>query len=408
MNIIQIQDRLKGLPEDALVNYVKNPMGEVPIYLALGEMQRRKDMKARFDASKPEEPSVAEKLVAETGIAAMAPQGMMPQGQGVGAPQPQQAIDPRQMAASGIAANPVNNVGKYAEGGIVGYGAGDFVKKLGKLIPGPIKRNPNKSALGAYGLYGLSDFLFGGNDTDELKGVSDEEYKKTIENYKKMEESKDSNKKNVVATSDPSLTDGQRITDKYDYIQKLVGPNKGIEAINEKLEKKKKNSLNMALINAGLGMAGGKSANFLENLTTGATAGLESYTDTQADIFDAENEATKAARLEHMQMMGLALDQDKSDLDRDYKYYDTKTKGSLVANDVKRIDKRLEDVNKRIETYEEAVLKGEATQETINMLEILRLQKQRMIDETKAGYGESTGTGTGSVGNTDDFLNLLQ
>ena len=51
MNIIQIQDRLKGLPEDALVNYVEQPMGEVPIYLALGELQRRKEMKERFQAS---------------------------------------------------------------------------------------------------------------------------------------------------------------------------------------------------------------------------------------------------------------------------------------------------------------------------------------------------------------------
>ena len=48
MNIIQIQDRLKGLPTEALVNYVEQPMGEVPIYLALGELQRRKEMKERF------------------------------------------------------------------------------------------------------------------------------------------------------------------------------------------------------------------------------------------------------------------------------------------------------------------------------------------------------------------------
>ena len=36
MNIIQIQDRLKGLPEEALVKYVEQPMGEAPIYLVLG------------------------------------------------------------------------------------------------------------------------------------------------------------------------------------------------------------------------------------------------------------------------------------------------------------------------------------------------------------------------------------
>ena len=59
MKIIQPQDRLKGLPEEALVKYVEQPMGEVPIYLALGELQRRSEMKKRFQASQADKPSVA-------------------------------------------------------------------------------------------------------------------------------------------------------------------------------------------------------------------------------------------------------------------------------------------------------------------------------------------------------------
>ena len=135
MNIIQLQDRLKGLPEQALVKYVEQPMGEVPIYLALGELQRRSEMKKRFQATQADKPSVAEQLVAEAkpmqmGLGAMAPQQMMPEGQGVGAPQPAPEIDPRQMAASGIAANPQSAVGGTAmmkEGGIVGYAYGGSV-----------------------------------------------------------------------------------------------------------------------------------------------------------------------------------------------------------------------------------------------------------------------------------------
>lgn len=38
MNIIQIQDRLKGVTDQALVSYVENPTGDVPTYLALGEL----------------------------------------------------------------------------------------------------------------------------------------------------------------------------------------------------------------------------------------------------------------------------------------------------------------------------------------------------------------------------------
>ena len=147
MNIIQIQDRLKGLPDQALVNYVEQPMGEVPIYLALGELQRRKEMKERFQATQADKPSVAEQLVAESkpmqmGLGAMAPQQMMPGSQGVGNPPPAPEIDPRQMAASGIAANPQSAVGGTAmmkEGGIVGYQTGgitgysdEFIKMLEK------------------------------------------------------------------------------------------------------------------------------------------------------------------------------------------------------------------------------------------------------------------------------------
>jgi len=52
----------------------------------------------------------------------------------VGAPQPQQAVDPRQLAASGIAANPQSAVGgtaMMAKGGIVG----EFTDKTGRSAP---------------------------------------------------------------------------------------------------------------------------------------------------------------------------------------------------------------------------------------------------------------------------------
>ena len=87
-----MQDRLKGLPDQALVNYVEQPMGEVPIYLALGELQRRKEMRERFQAiPSPETTTVSEKIVAESkpmamGLGAMAQQRMMPGAQGVGVP----------------------------------------------------------------------------------------------------------------------------------------------------------------------------------------------------------------------------------------------------------------------------------------------------------------------------------
>ena len=47
-NIIKIQDDLKSLPEKELINEAQNPSGLAPIYLVLGELQRREKVKAEF------------------------------------------------------------------------------------------------------------------------------------------------------------------------------------------------------------------------------------------------------------------------------------------------------------------------------------------------------------------------
>ena len=95
MNIIQIQDRLKGMPKEAIIQYVQNPTGDVPTYLALGELERRKTMESKYNAMKPEAPSVAEQIVEENmtmGLASMPTQDVMPPQSGVGAPQPQTVV----------------------------------------------------------------------------------------------------------------------------------------------------------------------------------------------------------------------------------------------------------------------------------------------------------------------------
>ena len=101
MNIIKLQDQLKGIPDQALVGYVQNPTGEVPTYLALGELQRRKTMREKYQQQKTPQTTVAEDLAAppppmEQGIASVAPQQMAAQ-----QPMPEQA--PVEMAEGGLA-----------------------------------------------------------------------------------------------------------------------------------------------------------------------------------------------------------------------------------------------------------------------------------------------------------------
>jgi hypothetical protein len=124
MNIIKIQDQLKGVPDNTLVGYVQNPSGQVPTYLALSELQRRKEMRSKFQSNQPQDKTVAEDLVQE------AQPGLM----GLSAGEPmQQAIEPppempmEQMAQGGLAELDTGNMyaeNNYANGGIVAFAEG--------------------------------------------------------------------------------------------------------------------------------------------------------------------------------------------------------------------------------------------------------------------------------------------
>jgi hypothetical protein len=76
MNIIKLQDMLRGVPDDALIGYVQNPQGEVPSYLALSELQRRKDTRAKYQQEQAPESSVAEDLAAPPPAPQAQPQGV--------------------------------------------------------------------------------------------------------------------------------------------------------------------------------------------------------------------------------------------------------------------------------------------------------------------------------------------
>lgn len=76
MNIAKLQAQLQHVPDAALVEYVKNPQGQVPSYLALAELSRRKEIRAagtQQRAPQQAQPSVADQMVAgaEPGVAGL-------------------------------------------------------------------------------------------------------------------------------------------------------------------------------------------------------------------------------------------------------------------------------------------------------------------------------------------------
>ena len=133
MNIIQVQDRLKGVTDNALIQYVENPTGEVPTYLALGEIGRREDMRKQYQASQAEQPTqtVAEEMIAQlstpTGI------GALTNNMGPKMPPEEVMSTSESISETGVATLPTPNMTQeFKRGGIVGddgtiYGAAGFL-----------------------------------------------------------------------------------------------------------------------------------------------------------------------------------------------------------------------------------------------------------------------------------------
>ena len=133
MNIIQVQDRLKGVTDDALIQYVENPTGEVPTYLALGEIGRRKSVRDEYQAAQAEQPNqtVAEEMIAQLSM----PQGIGALTNNMGPEMPPEEVmsTSESISETGVANLPTPNMTQeFKRGGIVGddgtiYGAAGFL-----------------------------------------------------------------------------------------------------------------------------------------------------------------------------------------------------------------------------------------------------------------------------------------
>ena len=147
-NLLQIQDDLKSLPNDPrtmqmLASYANGANPLVPPYLALGELNRRKQLMEKQQmemAGQPPQGTVKDQVEQQAGIMAlqqqrmqqmqaMPPQGMPQQGmpqQGM----PQQAMPPIGAAGGGlldlIAARA--NAPRMASGGIIAFAGGEDVE----------------------------------------------------------------------------------------------------------------------------------------------------------------------------------------------------------------------------------------------------------------------------------------
>jgi len=169
----------------------------------------------------------------------------------------------------------------------------------------------------------------------------------------------------------------------------------------------------MALINAGLGMAAGQSENFLDNLVAGAGAGVESYTDTQADIFELQNELAKADRSERIAIIGEALKDGRIDRELAVKLRAAVIAGPQVAPMAAPAAKRIADLTTEYDRLYNAKLNAEKngnTEEAEKINTLLISLRETINSAAQDSVSLSTDPSTYSAGTgarTDDFLNLL-
>jgi hypothetical protein len=143
MNLIQIQDKLKSLPNDPrvmqlLTGYANGQNPQVPPYLALGELNRRKGEMERAQMEKAGQPpggTVKDQIEQQTGVMALqqgrqqqAMQNMMRQGMAGPAPAPQGVPQPQPqaqaMASGGLASLAPKS---YRSGGVIAFKEGNLV-----------------------------------------------------------------------------------------------------------------------------------------------------------------------------------------------------------------------------------------------------------------------------------------
>ena len=125
MNIIDIQDDLKNLPENALMQEFQQPTGNAPQFLILGELKRRKQMREDYQRQQNSDmKTVAEETITGAGVPqegimqmsrAMTPKTNMAQDTGIAQAtpvQPTQAPQPQMMSDGGVV--------RFANGGMSG------------------------------------------------------------------------------------------------------------------------------------------------------------------------------------------------------------------------------------------------------------------------------------------------
>jgi hypothetical protein len=293
MNIIQLQDDLKGLPDNALIGYVQNPTGAVPTYLALGELERRTKMREKFKQAAPTE-TVSEQIVQEAvpqGIGALMPTNMptnMP---------PPMAPSPEAITETGIANLPAPNVGQnYEAGGIVGYAEGGLT--IDDTMTEGIMYNP---------LTGVDTLLE--DDTETVSEEPEQPYNAAFTPEYGSAAVRGPLTMPAQLTQEQAIADMRKSEKEFGIDNSLESTYRSQKELDlAAMNEKRRTNFNMSLIAAGAAGLKSGSQFALSAMGSAIEGGLNNYIKTDKDL-DAEEKAIKegifaSKRLEQAEKKG--------------------------------------------------------------------------------------------------------
>lgn len=190
MNILELQDNLKDLPDNALMQEMQAPTGSAPQFLVLSELKRRKRMRDDFQRQQNADmPTVAEEVVTAAGMPqegimgaarAMAPNTNMAQNTGMDTATPipaTRAPQPQMMSDGGVLR--LNQGYKLSSGTSI---SDTFLPaRIGMVLSGDNANDrmyvAEQVLTGVYGPEMQSQFtsnMLAGNYGDELKNIAEQ------------------------------------------------------------------------------------------------------------------------------------------------------------------------------------------------------------------------------------------
>lgn len=231
MNIIEIQDQLRTLPKQQLMQEMQQPTGMAPQFLVLSELERRNKMEQAYQAQQQPQPSVAEQALMQ-GLGSMQPQMQQPM--------PQES------------ANAPSPVPGMFVGGLM---------NLGRAGLGYLMRNKGKSIGVGTGLGALGYSGFAGDEDPRIQALMAQGMTREEAIEKLMEAAMAQQAPQTAATA--PATGGFT----KEYLE-------GIKGLRDQAQFDKKDALNQFMIDAGLALAGSKDSSITKALATAGTAGI--------------------------------------------------------------------------------------------------------------------------------------